>query len=75
VTAQLVSVNARCQCKRYPGLPCESAITQEDLLCDGCRAVNADTSLACAVFWVDDIVIKGHMAMAMPSFTLNGLLP
>lgn len=27
-----------CQCRQWPGKPCEARMTQEDLLCDACRA-------------------------------------
>ena len=45
-----MSVDARCQCSRYPDVPCESAITQEDLLCDGCRMVCNDMIFAFIVY-------------------------
>lgn len=28
---------SRCQCPRFPDAPCETRMTQEDLLCDTCR--------------------------------------
>jgi hypothetical protein len=32
-----------CQCGRYPDHPCTEAVTQEDLLCDGCRTARTET--------------------------------
>jgi len=33
-----MTATATCQCGKVPDRPCSAAITQEDLLCDQCRA-------------------------------------
>lgn len=37
MTQNLTEPDTACQCARFPDRPCESRMTQEDLLCDTCR--------------------------------------
>jgi hypothetical protein len=58
---------ATCQCDAVPDRPCPAAITQEDLLCDTCRAANQPGMLHTASSFFnenDEVIVRSHGAVS-----------
>jgi hypothetical protein len=54
--------DATCQCAANPIVGCGAAITQEDLMCDGCRAARKCPGALCASMKIDGELLP-HFTM------------
>lgn len=54
---------AACQCDVLPERPCPAPITQEDLLCDSCRAARKPGMIHASMSFTGSIVRTSHIAI------------
>jgi len=66
-------VTGLCQCTANVIGPCGAAITQEDLLCDGCRAARQCPGALCASMETDGKLLP-HLTLLVSEFRSGTVL-
>jgi hypothetical protein len=62
--------DATCRCDKTPDRPCSAAITQEDLLCDQCRASREESTVHVVLSWLTPYgPVPQHHAVPVNSLT------
>lgn len=61
-----------CQCDVVPDRPCPAAITQEDLLCDNCRAARQPGfTHVSSTLYGPTLTVTSHGALDMRDFSFS----
>jgi hypothetical protein len=58
-----------CQCDVIPERPCPALITQEDLLCDTCRAARAPGMIHASMTFTGKTLKTSHLAISESVFS------